>query len=50
MSVKSIAYMIVSRLNTLEHFMNYQDLFNAKMNTTIRTNCVNSIVLVYTNG
>ena len=38
--VKWAASMRVSKLNSLKHFMNLQDTFKAKMNTTIRTKYV----------
>ena len=56
MSVKWAASMRVSRLNSLKHFMNLlgyvqgRNEHNYKNEKCLKMSCVNSIVLVYTNG
>ena len=56
MSVKWAASMRVSRLNSLKHFINLPEYVqslnehNYKNEICSKMSCVNSIVLVYTNG
>ena len=56
MSLKWAAFMKVSRLNSLKHFMNLlgyvqdQNGHNYENEICSKWNCVNSIVLVYING
>ena len=56
MSVKWVAFMRVSRLNSLKHFMNLpgyvqgRNEHNYKNEICPKRSCVNSIVFCYTNG